>query len=245
MNLVEQVAAFQYSKNNKAVDRLLEESEKMKAKIEVTDNKISKKRQQLRFKLSDGSKQKQKKINRVNLFGYESISEEPASVITKLSPKNKDQKTNAKPAIKSLIKKPTLKSLKLNEEGKSIEFKQENKEQIENNKPNKNDTDNDFIVLTNEKDSNRESKMTFSSSLSEDANYCMLKTYEDMLYLDLKSIYPDVTHSLTRTKTENFIQIPRKLPAKLAPLNENYSYKQQPEVKMHQTKMSEHLEKVN
>lgn len=52
----------------------------------------------------------------------------------------------------------------------------------------------------------------FGSCLSEDGRYAMLKAYEDMLYFELLTIFPqpNIKSSLSRTNTEIFLHLPRK-----------------------------------
>ena len=54
--------------------------------------------------------------------------------------------------------------------------------------------------------------LRFGSLLSEDGNYAMLKTYEDMIYSDLLTLYPQLaaTVSLLRTDTNDFKNFPIK-----------------------------------
>ena len=57
--------------------------------------------------------------------------------------------------------------------------------------------------------------LRIGSIFSEDANYAMLKTYEDMIYYDLMSIYPETkANKLERMKTEIFKRVPRKFSSK-------------------------------
>lgn len=181
-----------------------------------------------------------KKVKRMNLYGYESIHEEAVQVIRKISPKQKEPRPSLRPPLESLTKKPSLKPSNEKSELKIVkEDTQHNETKIVNEM--------DILLAKNDQlDQNKETSVTFSSSLSEDANYAMLKTYEDMLYFDLMSIYPETAH-LVRTKTKDFIQIKRKMPAKLpairgSPEDDNEIISQ---VKNHKVKISKHLEKVN
>lgn len=65
-----------------------------------------------------------------------------------------------------------------------------------------------YEVEEKPKDPMEKLNLKFGSKLSEDANYAMLKTYEDMIYFDLLSIYPNL--KLSRTNTEFFKNVPRK-----------------------------------
>jgi len=258
---------FQNMPNIKAISRLLNEAEKhninfqrneMRTKTptnltgkedtlnEYIPNKKSNRRPRLEpinenkkdVNFSDYNN-KRKRINRINFFGYDSINEETIPVIRKISPKQKEQKPTQKSVLENLIKKPTF---KVNNDKKEIKLV---KEVTQNNETKILNEMNVILTKNEEPEKVNESNITFSSSLSEDANYAMLKTYEDMLYFDLLSIYPETEH-LVRTKTKDFIQIKRKLPNKLPAIRgspeeiQNFS-----EVKSHKVKISKHLEKVN
>ena len=71
----------------------------------------------------------------------------------------------------------------------------------------------DYIQVTKKKeDPLKKLNLRIGSIFSEDANYAMLKTYEDMIYNDLISIYPETKPAnLERMKTEVFKRVPRKL----------------------------------
>lgn len=71
----------------------------------------------------------------------------------------------------------------------------------------------DYQQVTKKKeDPLKKLNLRIGSIFSEDANYAMLKTYEDMIYYDLISIYPETKPSnLERMKTEVFKKVPRKL----------------------------------
>lgn len=265
-------------RNSKAINRLLNEATLMKSSNLNSINQDSKERKEsptskrleelkiiterYKFpKLEQTSDEKFKskvnfdqprKITRVNLYGYESIQEEPFPVIKRLSPKQKEEHKKiqfSKQPLESLIKKPSLKSLRFNNDKKGIIFKDDLKVNAEKNTSIKVNQPVESIQLN---DKPKELNVTISSSMSEDANYAMLKTYEDMIYLDLLSIYPE-SESLSRTKTKDFIQIPRKLPTILPPLNSRLSERteqdeedqmKQSQMKNHQIKISQHLEKV-
>lgn len=260
--------------NIKAISRLLKEADKqIYFNNEMNNNLKSRKVDSLHeYKLNDRVKlpsilskvknkenvqvhfqddviKQKKKLHRINLFGYDSIQEETYPIVRRISPKEKEPKNITKQQMEQMIKKPSLKSLKLNSDKKGILFNDSTMIKENTEKP----APTTPPISKEETEKNRDSKMTFSSSLSEDANYAMLKTYEDMLYLDLLSIFPE-SENLSRTKTKDFIQIPRKIPVKkLPPINsskidesgeENRSEKKS-EIKSHQIKISQHLEKVN
>ena len=99
--------------------------------------------------------------------------------------------------------------------------------------------------------------LRFGSSLSEDANYAMLKTYEDMLYQDLATIYPSTY--LTRNNTQLFMNLPSKLQSnqsvKLPQISPRKNKKHDKgdlfdngddseEAKSHKYAVSQHLEKA-
>jgi hypothetical protein len=71
----------------------------------------------------------------------------------------------------------------------------------------------DWAKITKKKeDPLKKLNLRIGSIFSEDANYAMLKTYEDMIYYDLISIYPETKPAkLERMKTEIFKRVPRKL----------------------------------
>jgi hypothetical protein len=71
----------------------------------------------------------------------------------------------------------------------------------------------DWAKITKKKeDPLKKLNLRIGSIFSEDANYAMLKTYEDMIYYDLISIYPETKPTkLERMKTEIFKRVPRKL----------------------------------
>ena len=192
-------------------------------------------------RFSDNTKNNinRKKINSINFYGYESINEENFPLVRKISAKQKEQKPGSKLVLESLIKKPTLKA---NNDKKEIKLVKEDTQNSETKIVN----EMDVLLMKNDEPEKLQEHLanTFSSSLSEDANYAMLKTYEDMLYYDLLSIYPETEH-LVRTKTKDFIQIKRKIPNKLPAIrgspDEIQSFS---EVKSHRFKISKHLEKV-
>lgn len=72
----------------------------------------------------------------------------------------------------------------------------------------------DLINARNEqnakKELNNKINFKFGSYLSEDGRFAMLKTYEDMLYMELTAIYPDLNlrGTLVRTNTEFFKHLP-------------------------------------
>ncbi len=54
--------------------------------------------------------------------------------------------------------------------------------------------------------------LRFGSLLSEDGNYAMLKTYEDMIYDELVTLYPQlIKPQMYRTNTNDFRNFPSNL----------------------------------